>query len=315
MKNLFSIKTKNGYGLFQEYDSVYNIFGWGGFYIIYYAQVKSQEVEDILKAMQSEYYYARIGFDIWDKSFSKEVFLNNIGKEITNTYLGIEDKDPYYGNCKITYLGKFPIPSTAKIPRFSRELNMSKLSGTYKWLIYDEEKKEYIQKNNKILSLKKLNEETSLYPDYYVISPLELLERFNNNYNNTKGDFWVEKFFEEFYRENPHLRPINAKYDDIKYPLPTAEWLAALEQKDNDYIQFCNKIESALNAFISKIDENHKAVQKPLLELISTLNSINKGTQLIGTLEAETLYLYIVKILKTLKKTNLIDLLENNRLW
>jgi NifB/MoaA-like Fe-S oxidoreductase len=122
---------------------------------------------------------------------------------------------------------------------------------------------------------------------------------------------------EKYYQENPQMRPCKKKYEDIKFPLPTESWGDMLEKSEDntEYLAFCDKAEAALKAFIGAIDENRKAVQKSLAVLMKELNKIEAETGSIGILEAEGLYDYIAKILRTLKKPRLIESMANMREW
>ena len=76
-KDLYCIKTDNGYGLFQEYDSYPTMFNDNMFYVVYYSQVNTLSDIEIKQAMQGEYYYLRIRFDGWTKGFPQNILLSN----------------------------------------------------------------------------------------------------------------------------------------------------------------------------------------------------------------------------------------------
>ena len=320
-KDLYCIKTDKGYGLFQEYDSYPTMFNDNMFYVVYYSQVNTLSDIEIKQAMQGEYYYLRIRFDGWTKGFPQNILLSNPNVEYSARDFGIKEEDPYFGKCSVTYLGQYDLPSNVKLPKYSRKLVLSKLSGKYKWNIHNEINN-CLESNErgKPISYKKLNEEIKSYPRYFGVSLMELLKRFNADYRQSDDDMWMEKYFEEFYEENPQYRPSKLKYEEVKYPLPVKE-LRELskdieeEKERKEYERFCDKIEELCLAFLDGIDQDKKAVRKWLKALIDGLNSLNKETGLIDTLEAEIIYEYVSNILKSLKKISLLEYLEEKRDW
>lgn len=326
-KDLYCIKTDKGYGLFQEYDSYHTMFGYPTvfndkmFYIVYYYQIKTLSDIEIKQAMQGEYYYSRISFEIWKKGFPQNTLLSNPNVEYSAKDFGIKEEDPYFGKCSVTYLGQYDLPLSVELPKYSRNLDLSKLTGQYKWYIHNEVNN-CLEKNErgKPISYKKLNEEIKSYPRYLGIPLMELLKRFNADYRQNEDDKWVERYFEEFYEENPQYRPSKLKYEEVKYPLPVKE-LRELskdieeEKERKEYERFCDKIEELCLAFLDGIDQDKKAVRKWLKALIDGLNSLNKETGLIDTLEAEIIYEYVSNILKSLKKISLLEYLEEKRDW
>lgn len=320
-KDLYCIKTNKGYGLFQEYDSYPTMFNDNMFYVVYYSQVNTLSDIEIKQAMQGEYYYLRIRFDGWTKGFPQNILLSNPNVEYSARDFGIKEEDPYFGKCSVTYLGQYDLPSNVKLPKYSRKLVLSKLTGQYKWLIHNEVKN-CLESNErgKYISYKKLNEEIKSYPRYFGVSLMELRKRFNADYRQNEDDKWVERYFEEFYQEYPEYRPSKLKYEEVKYPLPVNE-LRELskdieeEKERKEYERFCDKIEELCLAFLDGIDQDKKAVRKWLKALIDGLNSLNKETGLIDTLEAEIIYEYVSNILKSLKKISLLEYLEEKRDW
>ncbi len=319
-KDLYCIKTDNGYGLFQEYDSYPNMFNYI-FYVVYYAQIMSLSETEIQQAIKGEYYYSRISFEMWKKGFSKNILLSNPKVEFSARDFGIKDEDPYYGKCSLIYLGQYDLPYSVELPKYSRKLDLSKLSGKYKWNIHNEINN-CLERNERGVSIsyKKLNDNIKSYPRYFIAHPVEIKKRFNANYRQSEDDKWVERYFEEFYQEYPEYRPSKLKYEEVKYPLPVNE-LRELskdieeEKERKEYERFCDKIEELCLVFLDGIDQDKKAVRKWLKALIDGLNSLNKETGLIDTLEAEIIYEYVSNILKSLKKISLLEYLEEKRDW
>ena len=320
--DLFCIRTNNGYGLFQEYDCLSDSKFRDPFYIIYYTQIRHIADAEILSALNGEYYYSRIRLEepILSGGFILEKLLSNKNVEFSAEYWGAE-KDPYYGDCYITYLGSFSIPTSAKIPNYSRLLNLSKFTGKHKWYIQNEKDSQLLRNDkDRLVTYKTLNTEISQYPRSLVIHPTEIVKRFDANYTQSNDDNWIDMEMEEFYQENPDMRPIKLKYEEVKFPLPTEEFrrLNKIEDEDNnqaDYDRFCDKIEELCLTFLNGIDEDKKSTKKCLLALIKGLNILEEETGLLDTLEAELIYDYIVKVLKSLRKISLIEILEDKREW
>lgn len=319
-KDLFCIRTDRGYGLFQEYESFPNMFN-ETFYIVYYEQIKKLHRIEIEKALKGEYYYSRIAFDMLLRGFSQEKLLSNPNMEFSSEDFNIDEGDPYFGKCKITYLGKHELPMGVETPKYSRELYMSKISGTYNWLIRNEIKNcfERTEKNN-IVSYKKLNKKIASYPRYYGAFLMEIKKRFNADYRQNEDDKWVERYFEEFYQENPDLRPTKLKFEDVKFPLPVEELRGISkeiedEKERKEYEFFCDKIEGMCMAFLDGIERDKKSTKKHLVAIVEGLNDLNDRTGLIDTMEAEIIYAYLVKILKSLKRLNLVEEIEERRNW
>jgi hypothetical protein len=346
---LFAIRTNSGYGLFQKYlkTSAHGNY----FYIIYCKQIRSICASEIKAAMNSDFYYERIGMTLkWDDIV--EELMRNKGVEISLTenfdelvYSEYHKKNIYlyrndFEDCYITYLGDFPTPDNAQLPKFSRMATGDLYSKYHDWVLCDEkikdekeynyasftfeELKEVINKKlieydakpkEKMKIYKFITPEIVSYPRYGVTSPKRLLKHFNADYRTEYyNDEYLDKLREERYQEEPYLRPCKEKYEDVKYPLPTENW-RKFEDIDDEYIAFCDKVEEAIKAFIAAIDENKKAVSKPLNALLTELNKINSEVYGIDTLEAEELYDYIAKILRALKKPQMIDNIENMREW
>lgn len=312
-KDLYYIRTNTGYGLFQEFDSTSYI--WGSVYIVYYTQIKHLSEDEILCAMKGERYYVRLIFEsILGVGFFIEQLKSKRYVEFGPKGKLLSDNDPYFRHCRIAYLGEYNVPNGAKMPRYSRNLELSYYPGKWKWYIHDEVEKAVVTKGNgRPLCYNRLTPDIASYMDYLGIYPRELLERFNADYRLEQDDKWVELKLEKFYAENPRMRPTDEIYDDIKYPYPTDN-LRQINQ-DAEYREFCGQIDTALDEFIRELDLNNRAVRAPLIKLIKALSRVEKETGLIGSLEAEKIYEYIVRILRALKKARLIELLEAMRDW
>lgn len=308
--DLFCIKTKNGYGLFQQIEEKFT--SNFNFHLIYYTQIADCAIENINLALNGDYYYHRMFFDGFDLEKIKEN--RNIeftAKSDCLNYVGCR-------NCFLTYLGNFPLPKNSQLPRYTRNLDISYFTGKHSWFISDEVNHDLIRKDNgNPYHFKTLIPEIEKLPRFSSIPPETLLKYFDNGYRPEQDDIWVEKHIEEFYLENPHMRPTDIKYEEVRLPLPVDNLRNCLENPENEteYLKFCDRLEEALKKFINSLDENKKSVQKPLIMLIKELNRIEKETELIGSMESEEIYGYIVKILRSLKKARLIETLEAYREW
>jgi hypothetical protein len=219
-----------------------------------------------------------------------------------------------YINCFLTYLGEYRLPPDARRPPYFKRMVLYYYTGKHEWAIFDsiEEREVYDGKKPKLY--KKVTPEIASYPGYGLEDLSEMLRRFNVNF--TLSDFndeYAEYLIEKRYQKEPNLRPSKEKYDDVKKPFPTVRW-REFEDVDDDYLKFCDAVECALEEFITSIDANRKAVSKPLCALLTKLNKISV-VHPIDSLEQEELYDYIVKILQTLRKAQLIDRIDNIREW
>ena len=68
-------------------------------------------------------------------------------------------------------------------------------------------------------------------------------------------------------------------------------------------------------AFLDGIEKDKKSTKKHLISIIEGLNNLNNENGLINTMEAEIIYAYLVKILKSLKRVSLIEEIEERRNW
>lgn len=317
--NLFCIKTKIGYGLFQEFDSYPNQFH--PFFLVYCNQLTEIDSKQIEKTLQGEFYYERINFGMGARidKFDINRIIENQGVEFGPEDFGINIDDFYFGYSYITYLGNYELPKNARIPRYTREAEYSVYTGKHSWVIHDEFKHSFIKnKKGKIVYLKKLTPESILLALHFGVFPHQLLDYFDMDFRPEQyNDEWIDGIIEEYYLEHPDMRPSNEKFDDVKFPLPTDNLRNMLDKSDDNtnYLLFCDRLEKTLMEFISTIESNKRAVKEPLKALLKELNNIEKETELIGSLEAEELYEYIVRILKSLKKPNLIVFIEDIREW
>lgn len=317
--DLFCIKTKIGYGLFQIIENTPSAYH--RFSIIFTKQIKYISIVEITEAMQQGFYYERINFGMGARldKFDINKIIENQGVEFGPEDFGINIDDFYFGYSYITYLGNYELPKNAKIPRYTRQLEFSYYTGKHCWYIHDDKLHEYVKKDNgKFKIYKTLTPEIAEYPMYFGTYPRYLVEQYNANYTQTShDDKEVEQFLEEYYLEHPDMRPSNEKFDDIKFPLPTDNLRNMIDKSDDntDYLLFCDRLEKTLMEFISAIESNKRAVKEPLKILLKELNKTEKETELIGSLEAEEIYEYIVRILKSLKKPNLIEFIEEMREW
>ncbi len=136
-----------------------------------------------------------------------------------------------------------------------------------------------------------------------------LQNRFDADYRSDFGD----KVPEEYYPQDADESPAKAKYEDVKFPLPTRALRVGIDDEDIGYLKFCDQVEEALICFIESLDDNRSNVQKPLTKLINELNSIGKVTDLMGAKEVRELYSYIAEILNALGNPQLIKSLDSLR--
>jgi hypothetical protein len=344
--SLYAIKTKMGYGLFQRYKKR-DYAGATPYFIIYCEQIQTLSIEDIARALSGEYYLQGFNPIIYGEQTFKE--LSDGGQEICGHVafncldtvkqsadevsldtldfdFYVESSDSYLrfnhneiADCYLTYLGEYSFPSTAKLPDYTKILHFSYYTGKHCWIVVDESTGSRLcDAKGKAITYKKIISGIESYPRYGVISPGKLLERFNSGYYPEKdNDKAFEVFLEQYYNEHPHMRPTKERYEDVKVPLPTVNWRKMLESPQDEarYLAFCDRIDEALNTFISAIDGNRKAVRTPLITLIKRLNLTERETGQIGSLEVEDLFGYIAKILQSLKKARLIETMENLRKW
>jgi hypothetical protein len=312
---LFAIKTNLGFGLFQEFGAYIG----KPFYIVYYNQISRLCDEQINIALSGDYYLSRLNFkmawsELWgyevDKLISKpnNWFFPTIPNAIVNA-----EGDHFFGGTQLLYFGEYSLPQTAVYPKIAKLLDLNYFSGTHYWTLFDEVNGGYL--DGKFKKYKRVFAEMLEFPNARGIYPRELKDRFDTGFKfSDYNDDWAEAIIEKRYQEEPYLRPCKEKYEDVKYPLPTENW-RKFEGINDEYIAFCDKVEEAIKAFIAAIDENKKAVSKPLTVLLTELNKINSEVYGIDTLEAEKLYDYIAKILRALKKPQMIDNIENMREW
>jgi len=306
---LYAVKMNNGYCFFQYAGEVIVTKVNGRiqthkYYIVY------ETVLDILprnpkNLSSSKYFYV------------KECLFNPDSlKDITELKMltSIKNQSGEWEPRKVPLfnLGCYKLPKTITPPRFSRH---------YDWNLYTNkiklEKFDCYQGKLFIFSEKEESEE------YLKLSPyagelriwLEHLEK-----GFTLKDWNLDRIkekAEKYYNENPHMRPTDEKYDDVKQNYPVKEWREPLESNEEtkEYLEFCDRVESALKNFTNALDINSKQVQKPLVNLVKELNKISDETGFIGTLEREDLSDYIAKILASLKKSILIETLDRSREW
>jgi hypothetical protein len=311
--SLYALRTDHGYGLLHwfEHDAI------GSAYLMYYTQIPELSEREINSALAGDYYYQRI----CDMIIRLQYHMNETLKKNQGVEFDLEKLDNRgiistsdYANCFMTYLGEYELPSNATHPEFLKRVSLYYYTGKYEWLICDRIKDRDISVNGKVISFKKITPEIAEYPDYGFSPITEILYRFNIKFRLSDfNDQYAEALLEERYQEEPYLRPTKEKYDDVKRPFPTVRW-REFEDIDDDYLKFCDAVECALDEFITSIDANRKAVSKPLCALLTKLNKIS-AVHPIDSLEQEELYDYIVKILQTLRKAQLIDRIDNIREW
>ncbi|MDR2267208.1 MAG: hypothetical protein LBE09_06470 [Christensenellaceae bacterium] len=308
--SLYAIKTDSGYGLFQYFRKT--VMSNRPFYLIYNNQIPS--FEKIADALSGDYYYLRLIDDLLP--IVKDMDNSSSEKQVTYSLSGMTYYDADYRNCHVAYLGEYELPPNAILPRYSRYLELNFITGKHSWSKVDEYDPGAYHVGGK--SYKTITPEIEDYPCFYGESPTELLKFFNLKLTiKDFNDAYVDGLVEERYLQQPYLRPSKEAYDDIKRPLPTDGWRRMLENPDaeSEYLEFCDKIEGSLDEFLESIDNNRRSAKAPLVILIRALNKIANDTGLIGTLERETLYDYIVRVLKSLKKPTLIDTIDELRDW
>jgi hypothetical protein len=311
--SLFALKTDLGYGLLHWYENY--VFGCA--YLIYHIQISDLSEFNINTALTGDCFYQRINDKILRlEKHMEETLKKNIGVEFDLEKLdnrGIISTH-IYAHCFMTYLGEYELPAGYSRPPYSKRLYINYYTGKRTWVICDTLTEKDIYENGKIKLYNKQTPDMLDYPSARYANLAELYARFNKNfrlrdYNDDYADYLIEKR----YQEEPNLRSTKEKYDDVKSPLPTVRW-REFEDVDDDYLKFCDAVECALDEFITSIDANCKAVSKPLCALLTMLNKIS-AVHPFESLEQEELYDYIVKILQTLKKAQLIDRIDNIREW
>ncbi len=309
MGDLYSIKTNKGFGIFQEFvESNYTYHTW---FLIYYKQIKELTELEINQALAGDFYYLQLTF------YSKKRYMEryndpNIQKIINMQNILLDDS---FCDDDISFIGNFPIPENAVEPRFSRSLEFSYFTGKHYWYINDNINGGLVKdsKTNKPVRYNIVTENIADYPDYFGKPLDELLLRFNMDFRSEDfNDEWVRKrILEPFWEEHPQYRPSKNKVQDILTPLPTINWSTKKNEKD-----LCNKIEEALNSFTNNIEKKDKIeIKSSLIDLVKKINKINNIKKQIGSLEAEDIYLYIVRVLHAIGLAELIELIDDMREW
>jgi hypothetical protein len=310
--SLYAIKTDSGYGLFQYFQKS-AIASMIPFYIIYYNQIPS--FDKIADALSGDYYYLRLRDDL----FPLVKDMDSASSEKRLTY-ALEDLDrnclrTNHRNCHVAYLGEYELPPNAILPRYSRCEIINFITGKHLWRIIDEYDTHGGSRSGKFY--KTITPEIEDYPCFYPEAPTRLLKFFNFKLTiEDLNDGCVDELIDERYLRHNFLRLSKEEYDGIKRPLPTEDWCYMLENPDVEieYLEFCDKIDEALNKFLESIDNNQPA-KTPLVILIKALNKIADDTGLIGPLEREELYDYIDGVLELLREPTLIDIVDKLRDW
>jgi hypothetical protein len=270
--SLFGLKTDHGYGLLHWFE--YNLLGDA--YLMYYTQIPELSESAINTVLAGDYYYQRIIDRVIGLEYHIAVSLKkNQGVQFDLEKLdnrGIISTD-FYANCFMTYLGEYELPSNATHPEFLKRVSLYYYTGKYEWIICDRIKD--ISVNGKYKSFKKITQEIAEYPDYVFAPITEILYRFNIKFKLSDfNDEYAESLLEKRYQKEPNLRPTKEKYDDVKKPLPTVRW-RKFEDIDDEYLEFCDAVERALDEFITSIDATRKAVNKPLCVRLTKLTKIS----------------------------------------
>lgn len=185
------MRTRYGYGFFQEYEAK-NLPGRiEPFTIIYCRQAES--INEVKKVFKGDYYFLQ---------------LIRLEKIIKKPYEATCLED-----CEITYLGKFTVPKNIILPKRARLLNSdSKISMQYEWAILDLTGASYFVKNTGEantykrpggrLAYKKLVPEIVDYPIFGYQTFGDLLEKFNSNFHPRDfNDEYVIELTKKYRRE------------------------------------------------------------------------------------------------------------------
>lgn len=206
--DLYAMKTKQGYGVFQRYEAEFLYKGIPPFSVVYRTQIES--LKDLKKALKGDYYFAQlIHFDRLSDKKGCEVI---------------------YSDCAITYLGKYPQQSRIVMPQRARLLNTdSRISMQYEWAIMDLTGKSYFVKNTGEantykrpggrLAYKKLVPEIVDYPIFGVVPFSCLLEKFNSDFHprDYNDEFVIERkkqFRKEVTKEQ--IEEIKQEWKEVK---------------------------------------------------------------------------------------------------
>lgn len=194
--DLYAIKTKQGYGFFQEYKANFLSESIEPFTIIYCKQAES--INEVKKVFKGDYYFLQL------------IRLEKVNKRPYETTC--------LGECEITYLGNFTVPKNIILPKRARLLNSdSRMSMQYEWAILDLTGASYFVKNTGEantykrpggrLAYKKLVPEIVDYPIFGYQTFGDLLEKFNSNFHpkDYNDEFVIErkkKFRREMTKED-----------------------------------------------------------------------------------------------------------------
>ncbi|MDR3293299.1 MAG: hypothetical protein LBT20_04250 [Clostridiales bacterium] len=320
--SLFAIKTQKGFGLYQRFKKNSENRGFTPHYIVYKTQIDNLNDESIAIGMSGQYYYERINeehaingigyfIDVLMKNPIHEFSMEELEQEITNAKFPLNN----FKDCYVTYLGDYSTPDTVEYPKYEREYSCSVYSGKFVWYVKHTHGW-YLRNGNKTVKYSKLPTEIAHYPLPFLTSLKELRENFDKGFSPEDiNDDYVISLMEQYYQENPKMRPQKVNYDEVKNERPTIEWrkTACSEEKiDTEYLAFIEAVDSALKDFTDYIDLGNKAIKGVLVALIRKLNNLQES---IGSLEAEELFDYIARILQSQKKVRLIETIEELREW
>lgn len=206
--NFYAMKTKQGYGFFQEYEADFLPERIEPFTIIYCRQVES--INEVKKVFEGNYYFLQL------------IHLEKIIKK------------PYeatcLGECEITYLGNFTVPKNIILPKRARLLNSnSKISMQYEWAIMDLTGESYFVKNtgeantykrpDGRLAYKKLVPEIVDYPIFGFKTFNNLLEKFNSDFHPRDfNDEYVIELTKKYRREitKEEKKEIKQEWKEVK---------------------------------------------------------------------------------------------------
>lgn len=305
LSGVFAIKTEKGYGIFQKIGKT-NIDYMQPFFAVYYNTVKTINNDSLQKALSGDYYISRIGLDTWNGGFDENKMLKH------KKHWFLAKNAHYYGGSKVAYLGEFEC--NAVLPKLTRSFEPLYYSEKYNWVVHDEESETGVLSGKKYV-FNKLNEDIEHYPNFYAITPKELLDHFDNNFRHENfNDDWAMNQLEKYYKENPYMRPSGKKLEDVVKEIPTKHWKEN-NKNDDKYLKFCDSVEQQLNMFTNGIIAKKQTVLKMLKTLITALNKIEKETGYFGTMESENTFAYIAKVLNSTKNTKLIETLNSTRKW
>lgn len=195
--SLFAVKLNEGYGLFQEYPKQEFFTP----HIIYRKKINFLTKDEIKNALESDYYFQKIGFGIGT--------ISSILKQNKNKELNCGDIHPSgdfietYEDVNITYLGDFDMPKQVEPIKFYRKLTYI-TKTKHAWVLVDAKTEVTLKSNGKPLIFSELNSEIAKYPAYNFVTLNKLKSYYESN-------FKPEDFNDKYVKTNMTIEANNNK--------------------------------------------------------------------------------------------------------